>query len=162
MGRFSLCSNCLAFLQVELSTTSKAPIWKTVCDTVLHGSVRPIRVLFGTVLVLSSETGVFSTKYLVGAHSLFLHGLGHKSWQLFYFVDICERITNVYVSCGMSTGIVCVCRTTDGSVIAGICHIFPPDWYRRKKKIVAMTFAQTYIQTCISCERCLREMFGGL
>ena len=35
-----------------------------------------------------------------------IHGLGHKSWQLFYFVDICERITNVYVSCGMSAGIV--------------------------------------------------------
>ena len=35
-----------------------------------------------------------------------LHGLGHKSWQLFYFMDICERITNVHVSCGMSAGIV--------------------------------------------------------
>ena len=23
-----------------------------------------------------------------------IHGLGHKSWQLFYFVDTCERITN--------------------------------------------------------------------
>ena len=33
-------------------------------------------------------------------------GVGHKSWQLFYFVDIFERITNVYVSCGMSAGIV--------------------------------------------------------
>ena len=36
----------------------------------------------------------------------FLHGSGHKSWQLFYFVDICEWITNVYVSCEMSAGIV--------------------------------------------------------
>ena len=35
-----------------------------------------------------------------------IHGLGHKSWLLFYFVDICEWITNVYVSCGMSAGIV--------------------------------------------------------
>ena len=36
---------------------------------------------------------------------LIVHGLGHKSWQLFYFVDICEQITNVYVSYGMSAGI---------------------------------------------------------
>ena len=37
-----------------------------------------------------------------------VRGLGHKSWQLIYFVDICKQITNVYVSCGMSAGIVCM------------------------------------------------------
>ena len=42
---------------------------------------------------------------------LLIHGLGHKSWQLFYFVDICERITNVYVSRGMSAGIVSTTRS---------------------------------------------------
>ena len=43
-----------------------------------------------------------------GIENKYLRGLGHKSWQLSYFVDICERITNVYVSCGMSAGIVCM------------------------------------------------------
>ena len=64
--------------------------------------------------------------------------LGHKSFQLFYFVDICDRITNVYVSCGMSAGIVSTHVVTPCPFVF-ICHIFPPDWYRRKKK-VSMTF----------------------
>ena len=49
-----------------------------------------------------------------------IRGLGHKSWQLFYFVDICERITNVAYMCRVEClQAYCVCRTTDGSVIAG-------------------------------------------
>ena len=62
---------------------------------------------------LSQETGI-SVSSVQRATTLLklhirivnIHGLGHKSWQLFYFVDICERITNLYVSCGMSAGIV--------------------------------------------------------
>ena len=38
----------------------------------------------------------FRTQFIFKLHrcklSSLLHGLGHKSWQLYYFVDICERI----------------------------------------------------------------------
>ena len=67
----------------------------------------------------------------------YIHGLGHKSWQLFYFVDICERITNVYVSCGMSAGIVSTHVVNSLSFRLYMSH-FPTG-------LVSMTFAPTYI-----------------
>ena len=73
-----------------------------------------------------------------------VHGLGHKSWQLFYFVDICERITNVYVSCGMSEGIVSTHVVNTLSFRLYMSH-FPTGLVSSKKKLVAMTFAPTYI-----------------
>ena len=73
-----------------------------------------------------------------------IHGLGHKSWQLFYFVDTCERITNVYVSCGMSAGIVSTYVVNTLSFRLYMSH-FPTGLVSSKKKIVAMTFVPTYI-----------------
>ena len=73
-----------------------------------------------------------------------IHGLGHKSWQLFYFVDICERITNVYVACGMSAGIVSTHVVNTLSFRLYMSH-FPTGLLSSKKQIVAMTFAPTYI-----------------
>ena len=63
-----------------------------------------------------------------------IHGLGHKSWQLFYFVDICERITNVYVSCGMSAGIVYTHVVNTLSFRLYMSH-FPTGLVSSKKKI---------------------------
>ena len=74
----------------------------------------------------------------------YLHGLGHKSWQLFYFVDICERNTNVYVSCGMSADIVSTHVVNTLSFRLYMSH-FPTELVSSKNKIVAMTFAPTYI-----------------
>ena len=73
-----------------------------------------------------------------------IHGLEHKSWQLFYFVDICEQITNVYVSCGMSAGIVSTHVVNTLSFRLYMSH-FPTGQLSSKKTIVAMTFAPTYI-----------------
>ena len=73
-----------------------------------------------------------------------IHGLGHKSWQLFYFVDICERITSVYVSYGMSAGIVSTHVVNTLSFRLYMSH-FLAGLVSSKTKIVAMTFAPTYI-----------------
>ena len=64
---------------------------------------------------------------------LYIHGLEHKSWQLFYFVDICERITNVYVSCGMSAGIVSTHVVNTLSFCLYMSH-FPTGLVSSKKK----------------------------
>ena len=76
--------------------------------------------------------------------SVLIHGLGHKSWQLFYFVDICERITNVYVSWGMSACIVCMQNNRWLCDSWYISH-FPTGLVSSKIRKVAMTFAPTYI-----------------
>ena len=81
------------------------------------------------------------TKFNQSRWSYMGWGISHGN----YFISwICERITNVYVSCGMSAGIVSTHVVITLSFRLYMSH-FPTGLVSSKKKIVAMTFAPTYI-----------------
>ena len=71
-------------------------------------------------------------------------------------MDICERITNVYVSCRISAGIVSTHVVNTLSFHMYMSHFPTGLVLSKKKKIVAMTFAPTYI---CSAEEFL-ELYG--